>query len=489
MLIKNIIQSKLIILLYILLVLFFLICGLLINKIVICILPLVILVVALIVINDTFGIYLILIKNLFFGFLISMFSIPNQINYIEDVAILTLLIKWLLSKKIILPQAFRKLFVYFLMIFFGFTTIMAFNAHFNLVGFISHQRLFIRFFMLIIVFSNLQLKFLNRILKLCYWSLLFQLPLVLYQYIFIVVLKKIDIPPIWVGNTYLNRTLNDFVGGIFGYNASDVLGILSVICFLGTIIYLSLNSKNIGYIKKIFFSLSCLIFLFMPLLCDAKIALLLIPFGILIYLLSRENIFKKSLIVLYLICIIVIGISISGLTNISFGDTINNFIASAQSQFEHNDMIQRGESLVYTFGYLSKKDLFLLGDGMGSHFSSRIRFMDYRIGIYNYQASYLLIEIGLIGSIMALVLLIWIPILLYKRTKTPENNDEILVLKIFYIMSYFSIIIFFYTNFFYDPYLTFFYCLITAMAIRFKWRMNNKTRGCEYGNISNNPFI
>ncbi len=469
----------------------FLSAGLLVNKPILCFLTLAVLVAALIWIDDSFGVYLILVKNLFFGFLISMFSVPNQLNYIEDLAILILLVKWVMNKKRIdLPLAFRRFFLFFSVLFFGFTIAVAFINHLDIMGLMTHERLFLRFILLIIIFSDLRFDYLWKILKICYFTLVFQIPLVLYQYVFIVVRKKIAVPQLWVGNAYMDRTLNDYVGGIFGYDASDVLGISAVICFLGTIIYLSLNSKQIGLAKKVFFFLSCLIFLFMPFLSDAKIALLFIPLGVLTdVFFSKEKASQKSFMVLYLALIVVIGMSISGIMNISFEDTFNNFILSAEAQFKPNEMIQRGESLVYCFDYLSKRGLLLWGQGMGSHFNPQIKFTDYRIGIYNYQASYLLLEIGLSGVMMVLVLLLWIPYWINRRVKIPENNEQVLIHRMFSMVSLFSIIMFFYTNFFYNPALTFLYGLLTAMAIRSKWPARINWRGCGYGNIGRYPLI
>ncbi len=491
MLIQNIFQIKPLVIFYVALQMFFLIAGLLLDKPILCFLSLAVLVAVLIWIYDNFGVYLILIKNLFFGFLITMFSVPNQLNYIEDLAILILWVKWLMNKKRIdLPFAFKKFFLFFSVLFFGFTIAVAFINPLDFMGLITHERLFLRFILLIIIFSTISFDYLWKILKICYFTIVFQIPLVLYQYVFIVVLKKITVPRLWVGNAYMDRTFNDYVGGIFGYDASDVLGISAVICFLGTIIYLSLNSKQIGLAKKLFFFLSCLVFLFMPFLSDAKIALLLMPLGVLTdFFFSKEKVSQKSFMFLYLVLIVVIGMSISGIMNISFEDTFNNFMLSAEAQFKPNEMIQRGESLVYCFDYLSKRGLLLWGQGMGSHFDPQIKFTDYRIGIYNYQASYLLLEIGLLGTMMVFVLLLWIPYKINQGVKTPGNNEKVLIHRMFAIMSVFSIIMFFYTNFFYNPSLTFLYCLITAIAIRSKWPARVNLRGCEYGNIGNYPLV
>ncbi len=325
----------------------------------------------------------------------------------------------------------------------------------------------------LILLNNFPVKIIQKNLKFFYIFMVIQIPVTVIQYYLYVVWKIIAIPDVKIGAYTVSRTMGDFIVGTLGYGQTGTLAVLMVL----SIVYILMKIAEKRHQKSNITNYILIIGFCIPsILADAKsfIFLLLIAVIYYVFIISRLTTIKKICYsCLFLGIFISFTMFVGNYANQGYTGNITSNVGKFFNVQIENDKVILGRfsSLAYVLSFLSANNSLIFGEGVGTTYNGgmglepgKFYFSDNRIGLTFQQSSAILLEWGILGSVL------WIGFLMINMMVVRKAVAKGLILKdmyveIFFIVEILFLVCYFYTKVFSNEVLMYFYTLLYSYIL------------------------
>lgn len=330
---------------------------------------------------------------------------PSEVKYIQDVFVLIMAVKLCI-------YSFRKKFkiynLYFIFILFILFSI--FSCMLNKENIISYFKTlyfdYLRYFIIgaFIINSEISEEKIIKYIKILWYVLLAQIPLVVFQYF-----KTLNN---WVAKNP-GDIRQDYLSGIIGGRGTTELGLLITIGL--SILFLLYLFKRV---RLMYFVVCSILLVTISILAEVKFILVLLPVTFFSVVLIRFNFKSISLFILTMIMLIIGGIQLTKIY-----PEFNNFFNVQSIQKYSQDSyaasgIGRTNSFIISNSVLSNSyENIIWGYGMGNSdaISKKYKFSAFNVSQY-------MIECGYSGIILIYGLYAYMIIISFRLTKLGYNE-------------------------------------------------------------------